>query len=57
VLADAGARPQRVLWASTGTKNPDYSDVKYVEELAAPGVVGASMQDLLAGLAPHRVHV
>ncbi|HEX9015247.1 MAG TPA: bifunctional transaldolase/phosoglucose isomerase [Chloroflexota bacterium] len=32
-LASKGARPQRVLWASTGTKNPAYSDVKYVEPL------------------------
>lgn len=32
-LAEAGARPQRLLWASTGTKNPDYSDVLYVESL------------------------
>jgi transaldolase len=30
-LIEKGARPQRVLWASTGTKNPDYSDVKYIE--------------------------
>lgn len=32
-LAQQGARPQRLLWASTGTKNPEYSDVKYVEPL------------------------
>jgi transaldolase len=32
-LADKGARAQRLLWASTGTKNPDYSDVKYIEAL------------------------
>ena len=32
-LAQAGARTQRLLWASTGTKNPSYSDVKYVEPL------------------------
>lgn len=38
-LAGAGARPQRPLWASTGTKDPAYSDVLYVEELMAPGVV------------------
>jgi transaldolase len=35
-LHAAGARPQRLLWASTGAKNPDYSDVLYVEELIAP---------------------
>jgi len=32
-LVQQGARPQRVLWASTSTKNPDYSDIKYVEAL------------------------
>jgi transaldolase / glucose-6-phosphate isomerase len=32
-LQQLGARPQRLLWASTGTKNPNYSDVKYVDEL------------------------
>ena len=37
-LRDAGARPQRPLWASTGTKDPAYSDVLYVEELIAPDV-------------------
>jgi len=38
-LRAAGARPQRLLWASTGTKNPDYSDVMYVEELIGPDTV------------------
>ena len=38
-LAARGARRQRPLWASTGTKNPKYSDVKYVEELIGPGTV------------------
>lgn len=38
-LAEHGARPQRPLWASTSTKNPDYPDVKYVEELVAPETV------------------
>lgn len=38
-LARAGAEPQRLLWASTGTKNPAYSDVKYVEELIEPGTI------------------
>lgn len=38
-LKDAGARPQRLLWASTGTKEPRYSDVKYVEELVMSGTV------------------
>ncbi|MBI5886358.1 MAG: bifunctional transaldolase/phosoglucose isomerase [Deltaproteobacteria bacterium] len=38
-LKRAGAHPQRLLWASTGTKNPAYSDVKYVEELIEPDTV------------------
>ena len=38
-LADKGARPQRLLWASTSTKNPDYSDVKYIEPLVGPDTV------------------
>ena len=38
-LARAGARPQRLLWASTGTKNPAYSDVKYVEALIGADTV------------------
>ena len=38
-LADSGAIPQRLLWASTGTKNPEYSDVYYIEELMGPNTV------------------
>ncbi len=38
-LAAAGALPQRLLWASTATKNPEYSDVYYVEELMGPDTV------------------
>jgi transaldolase / glucose-6-phosphate isomerase len=38
-LADRGAQTQRVLWASTGTKNPAYSDILYVEELIGPDTV------------------
>jgi transaldolase / glucose-6-phosphate isomerase len=38
-LAARGAKPQRLLWASTGTKNKDYSDVLYVEELIGPNTV------------------
>ncbi|MGJ4886049.1 bifunctional transaldolase/phosoglucose isomerase [Bradyrhizobium sp. HKCCYLRH1065] len=38
-LAEQGAKPQRLLWASTGTKNKDYSDVLYVEELIGPNTV------------------
>lgn len=38
-LADKGANVQRLLWASTSTKNPDYSDVMYVDELVGPDTV------------------
>ena len=38
-LADRGARPQRLLWASTSTKNPAYPDTLYVDELIGPGTV------------------
>ena len=38
-LKAQGARPQRLLWASTGVKNPDYSDVLYIEELIGPDTV------------------
>jgi len=38
-LADQGARPQRLLWASTGTKNKAYSDLLYVEELIGPNTI------------------
>lgn len=38
-LQAKGAKPQRLLWASTGTKNKDYSDVLYVEELIGPNTV------------------
>src|SRR5690606_631747 len=38
-LEEKGARVQRLLWASTGNKNPDYSDVKYIEPLIGPNTV------------------
>ncbi|MBV9698409.1 MAG: transaldolase, partial [Gammaproteobacteria bacterium] len=38
-LAAQGARPQRLLWASTSTKDPSFSPIKYVEELVVPGTV------------------
>ena len=50
-LAAKGARPQRPLWASTGTKNRNYSDVRYVQELIAPGVINTMpLETLLAFL-------
>lgn len=39
LIREKGANAQRLLWASTGTKNPKYSDIKYVEELIAPDTV------------------
>ncbi|MGS2615084.1 transaldolase [Micromonospora sp. LZ34] len=52
-LADAGAHPQRPLWASTSTKNPDYRDVIYVEELIAPGTVNTMPEPVINAYADH----
>ncbi len=52
-LAAAGARPQRPLWASTGTKDPAYSDVLYVEELIAADVVNTMPEATLRAFADH----
>jgi transaldolase len=52
-LREAGARPQRPLWASTGVKNPKYPDTKYVTELIAPGVVNTMPEQTLLALADH----
>jgi transaldolase len=52
-LAAAGAHPQRPLWASTSTKNPDYRDVRYVERLVAPGVVNTMPEATLRAFADH----
>ncbi|QGN47833.1 transaldolase [Micromonospora sp. WMMC415] len=52
-LADAGAHPQRPLWASTSTKNPDYRDVIYVEELIAPGTVNTMPEPVIHAFADH----
>jgi transaldolase len=52
-LADAGAHPQRPLWASTSTKNPDYRDVIYVEELIAPGTVNTMPESVIHAFADH----
>ncbi len=48
-----GARPQRVLWASTGTKDPKASDVLYVEALAAPFTVNTMPEGTLKAFADH----
>jgi transaldolase len=53
-LLNAGARPQRLLWASTGTKNPKASDVLYVESLAAPFTVNTMPEATLKALGEHR---
>jgi transaldolase len=52
-LADAGAHPQRPLWASTSTKNPDYKDTIYVEELIAPGTVNTMPEAVIHAWADH----
>ncbi|MFF5172238.1 transaldolase [Micromonospora sp. NPDC000089] len=52
-LASAGAHPQRPLWASTSTKNPDYRDVIYVEELIAPGTVNTMPESVVDAYADH----
>ncbi|MFG2037152.1 transaldolase [Dactylosporangium sp. NPDC048998] len=52
-LADAGAHPQRPLWASTSTKNPEYRDVIYVEELVAPGTVNTMPEPVIHAFADH----
>ena len=50
---NAGARPQRLLWASTGTKDPKASDVLYVKALAAPFTVNTMPEATLKALADH----
>jgi transaldolase len=52
-LERAGARRQRPLWASTGTKNPQYSDVLYVSELIGPDVVNTMPDRTLRAFADH----
>jgi transaldolase len=52
-LAAHEARTQRPLWASTGTKNPAYSDVLYVEQLIAPDVINTMPRQTLDAFAEH----
>jgi len=54
-LAEAGARVQRLLWASTGTKNPLYSDVKYIETLIGTDTVNTIPVDTLTAFRDHGV--
>src|SRR5882762_6774828 len=52
---NAGARPQRLLWASTGTKDPKASDVLYIKALASPFTVNTMPEGTLKALADHGV--
>jgi transaldolase len=52
-LADKGARPQRLLWASTSTKNPAYSDVKYVEALIGEDTIDTVPLETFAAYRDH----
>jgi len=54
-LAAQGACTQRLLWASTGTKNPNYSDVKYIEALIGPETVNTAPMDTLDAYRDHGV--
>ena len=52
-LKSAGARPQRPLWASTGTKNPAYSDTLYVDSLVGPDTVNTMPEKTIAAFLDH----
>jgi transaldolase len=52
-LSAKGAQVQRVLWASTGTKNPAYRDVLYVEELIGPDTVNTMPPETIAAFKDH----
>ncbi len=56
-LAAAGARPQRLLWASTGTKDPDAPDTLYIHALAAPDTVNTMPEPTLLALADHGAEI
>jgi len=53
ILSENGANRQRLLWASTGTKDPAYSDVKYVEGLIAPGTINTMPPKTIAAFRDH----
>ncbi|MBV6273618.1 transaldolase [Alcaligenaceae bacterium CGII-47] len=53
ILADAGARHQRLLWASTGTKDPKASDTLYIQALAAPDTINTIPENTLLAFADH----
>jgi transaldolase len=52
-LAKLGARTQRLLWASTGTKNPDYSDIKYIEALIGRDTINTMPPETLIAYRDH----
>jgi transaldolase len=52
-LAAAGAKPQRLLWASTSTKNPDYKDTLYVDELIGPDTVNTMPEETIVAYEDH----
>jgi transaldolase len=52
-LAARGATPQRCLWASTSTKNPDYRDTLYVEELVGPDTVDTMPRETIEAVQDH----
>jgi transaldolase len=52
-LAKDGAEPQRPLWASTGTKDPAYSDTRYVDQLVVHGVVNTMPEKTMEAVADH----
>jgi transaldolase len=52
-LEEKGARRQRPLWASTGVKNPEYSDTMYISELIAPGTVNTMPEKTMRAYADH----
>jgi transaldolase len=52
-LAGKGATPQRVLWASTSTKNPDYRDTLYVDELIGPDTVNTMPEETIRAFQDH----
>jgi len=52
-LAEAGAQPQRMLWASTGTKDPNASDILYIDALAAPDTINTMPEKTIRAFADH----
>jgi transaldolase len=54
-LTEKGARVQRVLWASTGAKNPEFSDVKYIEALIGPDTINTVPVETLNAFRDHGV--